>query len=41
MELGLLESAYKDLQRALQLEPRHQVANSIMTNFNKDKKPLL
>lgn len=29
-ELGLVESAYKDLENALDLNPQHEMANALM-----------
>jgi hypothetical protein len=34
MQLGLIEQAFKDLQKTLELDPSHAVAASMIQNFN-------
>lgn len=41
LEMGALEAAYADLQKALELDPSHGMANSLIQNFNRDKRILL
>ena len=38
VELGLVESAYNDLMKAIEIDPSHDMANSMIQNFNRDKK---
>lgn len=38
MQLGLIEQAFKDLQKTLELDPTHAVAASMMQNFNRSSK---
>lgn len=38
IELGLIESAYTDLQRAIDQDPNNEMANGLIQNFNRDKK---
>mmetsp|Transcript_477 Transcript_477/g.531 ORF Transcript_477/g.531 Transcript_477/m.531 type:complete len:274 (+) Transcript_477:679-1500(+) len=37
-ELGLIDSAYSDLQKALELDPSHDMASSMIQSYNRDKK---
>jgi len=38
VELGHIEFAYTDLERALELDPANEMASSMIQNFNRDKK---
>ena len=38
-ELGLVDSAYADIEKTLDLQPDHVMANSMIQNFNRDTKP--
>jgi hypothetical protein len=38
MQLGLVDQAFRDLTKALELEPSHAVAGSMMVNFNTQSK---
>jgi tetratricopeptide (TPR) repeat protein len=38
-ELGLIENSYSDIERTLELQPGHPIANSLIQNFNRDTKP--
>ncbi|CAI2365018.1 unnamed protein product [Moneuplotes crassus] len=40
LELGLVESAYSDIERTLEIQPDHSLANSMIQNFNRETKPL-
>lgn len=39
VELGLVENAYSDIEKTLELQPSHPVANAMIQNFNRDTKP--
>ena len=38
LELGMFDSAYVDLQKALEIDPCHDMASSLLQNFNRDKR---
>lgn len=38
MQLGLVDVAYSDLRRTLELKPNHEVASSLLQQFNTNKK---
>ena len=38
LEMGSFESGYADLQKALELDPTHDMASSLIQNFNRDKR---
>jgi hypothetical protein len=38
MQLGMIETAFSDLQKCLQMNPTHNVASSMMQNFNTSQK---
>lgn len=40
MQLGLIDVAYGDLKRCVELDPQHEVAASLLQQFNSEKKPL-
>jgi hypothetical protein len=39
VELGLIDSAFSDIERTLELQPNHPMANAMIQNFNRDTKP--
>ena len=39
IELGLIDSAYSDIEKTLELQPSHPTANAMIQNFNRDTKP--
>ena len=38
-ELGLIDSAYSDIEKTLEIQPNHPTANAMIQNFNRDTKP--
>jgi len=38
MELAMNQQAYADLQKCLELDPTHGVANALIQQFNQNKK---
>ena len=38
MQLQLMDSAYRDLKKCLELNPTHELASSMLMSFNTDKK---
>ena len=38
MQIGMVDMAYNDLKKTLDLEPSHSVASSMLQNFNQDSK---
>ncbi len=38
MQLGLMDVAFQDLKKCLELDPSNQVAFSLLQQFNVDKK---
>lgn len=38
MELGLVEHAYNDIKKTLEMDPSHQVAATMLQNFNTSQK---
>jgi tetratricopeptide (TPR) repeat protein len=38
LEMGSFEAAYADLQKALEIDPCHDMASSLLQNFNRDKR---
>jgi hypothetical protein len=38
MELGMVDIAYKDLQKTLEMDPQHEIAQSMIQNFNQAPK---
>ena len=40
MELAMNEQAYSDLQKCLELDSTHGVANALIQQFNQAKKPM-
>ena len=38
MQIGLIDHAYADLKKTLELDPSHEVAGSMIQNFNQETK---
>lgn len=38
-EIGLMDKAYADIEKTLELQPNHPMANSMIQNYNRDTKP--
>ena len=38
MQIGLIDMAYADLKKTLELDPSHEVAGSMLQNFNSSSK---
>ena len=38
MQIGLVDLAHSDLKKTLELDPTHEVASSMLQNFNQNPK---